>query len=150
MPMTPARSAIDVGILVSDIGASLAFYQEILGLEKVEEIDVWFGRFHRLRFGESFVKLVEPAKPAAPNQPRIEDQTGLRYLTFPVRNIDEICTACKDAGVPFERAKLELRPGVFIAMVKDPDGTIVEFVELRSPISNASLPSIQLDRNLPS
>jgi len=131
MPMTPARNAIDVGIIVSDIGASLAFYQGILGLEKIEEINVWFGRFHRLRFGESFVKLVDPATPAAPNRPRIEDQTGLRYLTFPVRDIDAICAACESAGVPFERAKFELRPGVLIAMVKDPDGTIVEFVEVR-------------------
>ena len=94
MPMTPARNAIDVGIIVSDIGASLAFYHGILGLEKIEEINVWFGRFHRLRFGESFVKLVDPATPAAPNRPRIEDQTGLRYLTFPVRDIDAFCADC--------------------------------------------------------
>lgn len=129
MLMNPDRNAVDVGILVSDIGRSLAFYQGILGLEQVEEIDVWFGRFHRLRFGDSFVKLVDPHKPAAATPPHIEDQTGLRYLTFPVRNIDEICAACERAGVPFERSKFELRPGVVIAMVRDPDGTIMEFVE---------------------
>lgn len=131
MTITPDRHAIDVGILVSDIDRSLAFYHTILGLEKVEEVEVWFGRFHRLRFGESFVKLVDPFVPAAANQPKIEDQTGIRYLTFPVRNIDEICAACEQAGVPFEKHKFELRPGVFIAMVRDPDGTIVEFVERR-------------------
>ncbi len=127
--MKPARNAIDVGILVSDIGRSLAFYQGVLGLEKVEEIDVWFGRFHRLRFGDSFVKLVDPLRSAAPNLPHIEDQTGMRYLTFPVQNIDAICAACESADIPFERSKFELRPGVVIAMVRDPDGTIVEFVE---------------------
>ena len=131
MSMKPARDAIDVGILVSDIGRSLAFHQGVLGLEKVEEIDVWFGRFRRLRFGDSFLKLVDPLKPAAPNLPRIEDQTGMRYLTFPVQDIDEICAACEAADVPFERSKFELRPGVVIAMVKDPDGTIIEFVERR-------------------
>lgn len=131
MMIIPAREAIDVGILVSDIDRSLAFYQGVLGLEKVEEVDVWFGRFHRLRFGESYVKLVYPLRPAAPNAPHIEDQLGMRYLTFPVRNIDEICLACEKAGVPLERAKFELRPGVIIAMVRDPDGTIVEFVERR-------------------
>ncbi|WP_070156948.1 VOC family protein [Sphingobium phenoxybenzoativorans] len=131
MTITPDRQAIDVGILVSDIDRSLAFYQTILGLEKVEEIEVWFGRFHRLRFGESFVKLVDPLVPAAANRPKIEDQRGIRYLTFPVRNIDEICATCEQAGVPFEKHRLELRPGVFIAMVRDPDGTIIEFVERR-------------------
>lgn len=131
MTITPDRQAIDVGIVVSDIDRSLAFYQTILGLEKVEEIEVWFGRFHRLRFGESFIKLVDPLEPPATNRPKIEDQTGIRYLTFPVRNIDEICATCEQAGVPFEKHKFELRPGVFIAMVRDPDGTIVEFVERR-------------------
>lgn len=129
MSIKPARNAIDVGILVSDITRSLVFYQGVLGLEKVEEIDVWFGRFHRLRFGDSFVKLVDPLKSAASNLPYIEDQIGIRYLTFPVQNIDEICTACENAEIPFERSKFELRPGVVIAMVRDPDGTIIEFVE---------------------
>lgn len=89
------------------------------------------GRLHRLRFGDSFVKLVDPQRQAAPNLPHIVDQMGMRYLTFPVQNIDAICATCEDAAVPFERAKFELRPGVVVAMVRDPDGTIVEFVERR-------------------
>ncbi|UAK23798.1 VOC family protein [Sphingomonas nostoxanthinifaciens] len=116
---------------MTDIDRSLAFYQGVLGLEKVEEIEVWFGRFHRLRFGDSFVKLVDPHVPAAANPPKLEAQTGMRYLTFPVRNIDEICAVCERADVPFEKPKFELRPGVIIAMVRDPDGTIVEFIERR-------------------
>jgi hypothetical protein len=33
------------------------------------------------------------------------------------------------AHIPFTRAKTVIRPGTTIAMVKDPDGNIVEFVE---------------------
>lgn len=131
MEIIPDRNAVDIGILVSDIERSLEFYQDLLGLEKLEELDVWFGRFHRLRHGESFVKLVAPFDNAAPTPPRIEDQYGMRYLTFSVQNIDEICAACEEGGVIFEYPKGELRPGVVIAMVRDPDGNIVEFVERR-------------------
>jgi catechol 2,3-dioxygenase-like lactoylglutathione lyase family enzyme len=35
----------------------------------------------------------------------------------------------KRKGIEFALPEKELRPGVRIAMVKDPDGNIVEFVE---------------------
>ena len=54
---------------------------------------------------------------------------GFRYITFQVSNIDEVCSDCEKAGVAFEIPKQELMPGVTIAMVKDPDGNIVEFVQ---------------------
>ena len=59
--MKPARNAIDVGLLVGDIEASLAFYVGVLGLPKVQEMQVSFGTLHRLAFGESFVKLIDPS-----------------------------------------------------------------------------------------
>lgn len=127
--MEAQRIGVDVGILISNVARSLAFYQGVLGLEKVEEFDIWFGHVHRLRFGESYIKLICPLKPTAQNTPGIDDQVGIRYLTFPINNLDEICSACANARLQFEQPKLELRPGVWIAMIKDPDGTIIEFVQ---------------------
>jgi catechol 2,3-dioxygenase-like lactoylglutathione lyase family enzyme len=127
--MEAQRTGVDVGILVSNVARSLGFYQGILGLEKVEEFDIWFGHVHRLRFGESYIKLVCPLKSPTLNFPRIDDQLGIRYVTFPINNLDEICLACANGGLQFEQPKLELRPGVWIAMIKDPDGTIIEFVQ---------------------
>jgi catechol 2,3-dioxygenase-like lactoylglutathione lyase family enzyme len=86
--MKPAKDSLDIGVIVSDIKASLNFYQNILGLEFVGSVPLWFGTMHRLRFGASDFKLIE--------------------FTLP---------------------ETEIRPGVRIAMVKDPDGNIVEFVE---------------------
>lgn len=131
MSMKPARRCIYIGIVVSNIARSLRFYQGVLGLEKLEEVEVPFGRMYRLRFGESFVKLVDPKeKPPAGTQ-GVARVLGLRYLTFPVTNLDEVCAACEAAGVIFDLPKRELMPGVFIAMFQDPDGNVVELVERR-------------------
>ncbi|MGQ9857239.1 MAG: VOC family protein [Thermodesulfobacteriota bacterium] len=127
--MIPAKDSLDVGILVSDIQASLAFYRDTLGLNFVEEIPLWFGTMYRLRFGTSDFKLIQP-KEIPPRGPvGLETQLGFRYVTFLVRNLSEICDKLQARGVSFYVAPREIRPGVRIAMVKDPDDNIVEFVE---------------------
>ncbi len=129
MGITAAKNAIDIGIIVSDIDASLAFYGDLLGLEKVQEMPLWFGTMHRMAYGDSFVKLVDPKEVPPAGQDGLHSVLGFRYLTFQVANIDEICDACSAAGVTFEVEKNEFMPGVTIAMVRDPDGNIVEFVQ---------------------
>jgi len=59
----------------------------------------------------------------------IDQQLGFRYLTFVVTNLDEVIQRLEAAHVAFPRPKTTIRPGTTIAMVKDPDGNIVEFVE---------------------
>ena len=129
MPMKPAKSCVDVGLVVSDIGKSLAFYQDLLGLEKVGETPLWFGTMHRMSFGDSFVKLIDPNDVPPAGTIGLDKAQGFRYLTFQIGNIDEMCAACDAAGVPVELAKKEFMPGVTIAMVRDPDGNVVEFVQ---------------------
>jgi len=129
MGMQPGKPCIDIGIVVADIDKSLAFYEGLLGLEKIGETPLWFGTMHRMGFGDSFVKLIDP-KEVPPKGPQgLQNALGFRYLTFQVNNIDEMCRDCEQAGVPFEIEKQELMPGVTIAMVHDPDGNVVEFVQ---------------------
>jgi catechol 2,3-dioxygenase-like lactoylglutathione lyase family enzyme len=129
MSMKPAKNALDVGVLVRDIQTSLAFYEGLLGLKKVQEMPVHFGTMHRLQFGDSFVKLIDPKQvpPAGPQGP--DQALGFRYLTFQVSNLDEVCAACAEAGVKFDIEKSEFMQGVTIAVVRDPDGNVVEFVQ---------------------
>lgn len=129
MSMKPARLAIDIGIIVSDIDRSLNFYKDILGLEKLEEVETPFGRMHRLRFGDSFVKLIDPVSCPPAGEQGLMASLGFRYLTFPVLNIDSICETCSAAGINFDLPKQELLPGVVVAMFRDPDGNVVELVQ---------------------
>jgi catechol 2,3-dioxygenase-like lactoylglutathione lyase family enzyme len=125
----PAKDSIDLGIFVSDIRASLNFYRDTLGLEYVGTNPVWFGTLHRLRFGTSDVKLIDPKVIPPPGALGLEEQLGFRYLTFVITNLTKVCSELKKKGIVFTEGEHEIRPGVRIAMVKDPDGNIVEFVE---------------------
>ena len=128
MAMQAAKNAVDIGIIVRDIEASLAFYRDRLGLEKVQEVPLGFGTMHRLAFGDSFIKLVDPKKVPAAGTPGLDAVLGFRYITFQVGNIDALCEELAAAGITFVIEKNEFMPGVTIAMVNDPDGNIVEFV----------------------
>ena len=127
--MQAAKDSIDLGVICGDIQASLHFYQTLLGLEKVGEQPATTGTMHRLRFGSSDVKLIDPAARPGTGPIGIDQQLGFRYLTFVVTNLDAVCQHLEAQNVEFTRQKTEIRPGTTIAMVKDPDGNIVEFVE---------------------
>jgi len=129
MALQVAKDSIDVGIFVSDIQKSLAFYQGILGLEKIEELVTGFGTLHRLRYGTSDIKLMDPKKVPPVGAIGLEKQLGIRYLTFVIKDLTGLCTALKDKGIEFTIPEMQIRPGTRIAMVKDPDGNILEFVE---------------------
>jgi len=127
--MKPAKNSLDIGVIVSDIKASLNFYQNLLGLEFVGTMPLWFGTMHRLRFGESDFKLIEPKTVPPGGASGMEKQLGFRYVTFVIENLSQLCDDLKKNGIEFTVPEREIRPGVRIAMVKDPDGNIVEFVE---------------------
>jgi catechol 2,3-dioxygenase-like lactoylglutathione lyase family enzyme len=127
--MKAAKDSLDLGILVSDIKASLNFYQNILGLEFVGITPVWFGTMHRLRFGTSDFKLIDPKTVPPKGVIGLEKQLGFRYVTFVIKGLTELCAELKGKGIEFTLPETEVRPGVRVAMVKDPDGNIVEFVE---------------------
>ncbi|MGC8603796.1 MAG: VOC family protein [Desulfomonilaceae bacterium] len=127
--MKPAKNSLDVGVIVSDINRSLNFYRDILGLEFIEKVPLWFGTLYRLRFGASDFKLIEPKVVPPEGSLGLENQLGFRYVTFVIENLSKLCIELKNKGVEFTIPEKEIRAGVRIAMVKDPDGNIVEFVE---------------------
>jgi catechol 2,3-dioxygenase-like lactoylglutathione lyase family enzyme len=127
--MKSAKNSLDLGILVSDITASLEFYRDILGLEYVGERPVWFGTMHRLRFGSSDFKITQPNTMPPKGPIGLESQLGFRYVTFVIQDLTGLCNELQSKGIEFFLPEKEIRPGVRIAMVKDPDGNIVEFVE---------------------
>ena len=127
--LKPAKESLDLGVLVSNIEASLRFYKDLVGLEFIGETPIWFGKIHRLRFGSSDFKLVEPKATPPKGIIGLEKQLGFRYVTFVINNLSYLCSELKSKGVKFVIEETEIRPGVHIAMVKDPDDNIVEFLQ---------------------
>ena len=131
MAVLLTKDSVDLGIVVRDPERSLAFYRDTLGFEYVEEVKLpGWGKMHRLLCGTSHVKLVVLDHEAPPPPPGgIPGGTGFRYCTISVSNLEEVVESCAAAGYAVAVAPTELRPGVRIAMVEDPDGNWVEFVQ---------------------
>ena len=128
-----AESAIDLGIVVSNGPRALAFYCDLIGLEHIADMPMPIGgggTMHRVQCGDWLLKLVAfDETPPAASGGGIPGALGLRYLTLIVSNLDEILASCAEANVSIITPATDLRPGIRIGIVEDPDRNWVEFVE---------------------
>jgi len=125
------KDSIDLGVTTRDIDAALKFYRDTLGLDPIGEMPMpGTGTMHLLKCGKSLVKVIALDKepPATGPAGGIRGATGYRYWTLSVSNLAEMLAACSDAGYTVVIPETELRPGVKIGMVEDPDGNWVEFL----------------------
>ena len=134
MAVKPVKTAIDLGIVTTNGPAMLAFYKDVLGFRHEGDVAMEASGIkvmHRLWFGDSLIKLVVPVREpkAAPVLGGIPGSTGYRYWTMTISNIAEVVDAVAAAGHKVIRPRTEIRPGVAIAIVEDPDGNWVEFLE---------------------
>ena len=123
---------IDIGIVVRDAEACVPFYRDALGLKFLFEFDLPTGS-HMWQFavGECVVKVVShKTVPEAANPPGgSAGGTGLRYWTMGVDDIDAAVAQCEAANATIALGVTQLMPGIRIAMIEDPEGNVVEFLE---------------------
>ena len=127
------KPSIDLGIVTTNGEAMLAFYRDVLGFKCLRDMPMpgGSGTMHQLMCGDSMIKIVVlPATPAIAAPGGIQGATGYRYWTITVTNMAELLTACADKGHKVIMKERELRPGVRIGMVADPDGNWVEFLTI--------------------
>jgi glyoxylase I family protein len=132
MTVRLTKDSIDLGIVTNDAEAALGFYRDLLGFEDLGEMPMPGGTMHRLQCGTSVVKIVKPRRPTPAAAPPggIQGATGYRYWTMSVSNLAEMVATCEGAGHRTAVPITELRPGISIAIVEDPDGNWVEFLEV--------------------
>src|SRR5260370_40716524 len=87
MLLKPVKDSVDLLIFVIDIGKSLDFYQGTLGLEKTQEVQTPFGTVHRLRYGTSVVKLMDPKQVPPAGPIGLEKQLVIPCLSFVIRDL---------------------------------------------------------------
>ena len=132
MSIDLAKDSIDLGIVTRNPEPMLGFYRDLLGLDYQAETPMpGGGSMHRLLCGTSLIKLVTPGNLGDAEAPPggLAGASGYRYWTISVSNLDALAAACAEAGAPVHIEPVEIRPGVRIAMVGDPDGNWVEFIE---------------------
>ncbi len=132
MTVALTKDSIDLGIVVADPEASLAFYRDMLGFTAAGEMAMpGGGTMYRLMCGTSMIKLVHPASPppahAAPGG--IPGAYGYRYFTISVSNLDELTDIVGAAGYTVVVPARDLRPDIRISIMEDPDGNWVELLQ---------------------
>jgi len=116
-----------VGIMVKDMDESLAFYQNILGLQLRNR--QWLNDTVELAF------LFFPEQPSAEVElvsgGAVENEGIVNHLAFTVENIESELVRLKEAGVKLvdEEPQSILNDTVKIAFFKGPNGEKLELVE---------------------
>ncbi|WP_051194118.1 VOC family protein [Nocardia jiangxiensis] len=130
------KSAIDLAIVTAMPERMTWFYRDVLGLEDLGVAATRStpgGSVRRLLCGNSVIKLISYADdpPLRAPQGNVTDATGFRYLTIFVGNLLEVVGACERADIRVVTPVKEVSTGVRIAIVEDPEGNLVEFLEGR-------------------
>jgi catechol 2,3-dioxygenase-like lactoylglutathione lyase family enzyme len=134
-----------IGLCVSDLERSLAFYCDVMGFTEVARLNVTdAGSANLLDFPEMDVELVYLERDGirieliwyrVPDQAehdarRPMHRTGLTHLAFRVGDLDDLCRRIEAGGgevLPATTATFAL--GNRGVMTLDPDGTRVELIE---------------------
>ena len=134
MAIALTKNSIDLGIVTTNGEAMLKFYRDTLGFKYLREMKVSGGNvMHQLACGESVIKIViAESVPAKAPPGGLRGASGYRYWTISVSNLAEMLQRCADAGSKIAVKETEIRPGVKIGMVEDPDGNWVEFLQIAS------------------
>jgi len=132
MGLEVQKSSIDIGIIAKNIDAMMKFYGEALGLDLEATIPMpGGGTMNRFKVGDSIIKVIQlvPAPDAEAAPGGIRAATGYRYWTIHVPNLEETVSNVEAAGGKVVVPVREIRPGVTIAFLEDPDGNWVELLE---------------------
>jgi catechol 2,3-dioxygenase-like lactoylglutathione lyase family enzyme len=144
-----------LGICVSDVERSVAFYRDVFGFEEVGRLEPAVEATSRiLEIPDSKLQAVylerdgwriellyfaSPGHTGADLPPRKLNQLGLTHLSFRVTGMADFLTRVVAAGGSIrEDSRIEHEGGTTALFVLDPDGTCVELIE--APGDPAALP----------
>ena len=145
MRAMPIQRLTHVGICVSDLERSLAFYRDLLGFAPEHELEVEGEPTDTLlRLRGTKLKAVYLARDgvriellhfASPTEPprhaRVMNEVGLTHLSFRVADLDAVVTDLRAAGAQVLDDTILRFPdfGSAACFVVDPDGQLIELVQ---------------------
>ena len=142
----------EMGICVDDLENMIAFYGDVLGFKLISKIDVPADKSNEAGFtsggytivrmqtnyGER-IKLVRPVTlpHSRTSGKEVLSKKGNVFLTFIVEDLKHTISRIKDTDAPVrtQGSIMEVRDGVFLSIIDDPEGNHLEFVEY-SDITN--------------
>lgn len=142
-----SRMTIDLGMVVADIEKSATFYRDVIGFTQVGSFDVasqmagdtgltdykpFSVRVFALGSEPAATKLKIMSFPNAPGK-KVDNQfisssLGYSYLTIFVADMNAAMRRLKQNGVAPVKQPYQLGGNSYLALVKDPDGNIIELI----------------------
>ena len=120
-----------VGIKTSDIEKSLHFYCDILGLQRIEDVEVYGKTFYFVGNENALIEIEAGGPDDTQAAPRF--QTGLYHLAFIVEDVKGMVERLKKQGVSIALEPMISRSDRLTAFVEDPDGVFIQLIELVEP-----------------
>lgn len=123
---------VEIGLVTTNLGPMVEFYENFLGLPFQGDLDFPGGTMKRYGLGSNVLKLVTLDQP--PAAPAVRGggpaAAGIRYFTAVVANATTVAEQVKAAGyeIAQELAEFAPVPGMGWMFVADPDGNWVELV----------------------
>ncbi|MEL6350561.1 MAG: VOC family protein [Cyanobacteria bacterium J06627_28] len=113
---------LHVAVQVSDLEKSDDFYTRIIGLEKVARNLSFAGSWYQIGDFQLHLIVSDWAK-----NPEREDKWGRHpHLTFAIHDLAGVKQALSEQSIPFQMSS----SGRAALFVKDPDGNVVELLEV--------------------
>jgi catechol 2,3-dioxygenase-like lactoylglutathione lyase family enzyme len=133
-----------VGLSVSDIEKAIAFYRDVIGMEKaldrefdrplaqITGLSQAKARVVHMKLGDSVVELFQYLSPQGrqPEPDRNQSDLGLTHIGFMVKDFHQTRRNLEARGVAFLGDTVEIRPGVFVAYFKGVEHEICEMREI--------------------
>lgn len=130
--MKPVKGFAHVGMTVSSIDQSLAFYVDLLGLRLVDRRPGTQGdEVAFVDTGGCMLELIGPSNGALLAEDVAAGRAGLLHLTFKVDDVDATVEHVRAAGaevVEPPRDAYNKRMARRVAFCRDPDGILIEFL----------------------
>jgi len=136
---------MEVGLCCRDLDALARFYTEALGFELVNVVEVDAprareaalsnGSYRVARLQTPWGERIKLLQPSSPPQERVGsewilDRCNNAYLTFIVDDLAAVLARLSGKVTMLTGPdRIEVRPGVWLAFVRDPEGNLLEFVE---------------------
>ncbi len=138
-----------------DLERSLSFYCGALGGKQVSEVYSWetgnetadrmtrlkdsAARYAFVNVGNVFLEIFEFSSPTPADQSHRACDYGLVHLCFVVDDIHEEYARLKAAGMAFNGSPVEFEDGSIFTYGRDPDGNIIELIEIPPSASTPKL-----------
>lgn len=141
------QNAISIGVIVSDLEASVTFYKEIVGMKEVtgfsvtDDVAKRTGLTGGIPFDVRVLKLEDSPTASQwklmsfkkeathPKQQYIQDDTGMQYITIFPKNMKEVIARIKKNNIQtLGETPTKLPNGKIFILIQDPDGTFVELI----------------------